>query len=177
MARGYARHLQEGRDAINLTDDGMKTARTYGLAWQSPAGALTVYEDNGTITAVDFGFRNSGLPADTPLLREAQRQISAYLNGRLRAFDLPYDISCGTAFQQKVWKALSEIPYGETATYADIAQSVGNIRAVRAVGMANHCNPLPLIIPCHRVIGKDGSLMGYAGGPAIKKYLLDLEQK
>lgn len=154
----------------------MNVTKTHGLTWESPVGALTIYEDKGLITAVDFGIRKAGQPADTPLLREAQRQLAAYFDGRLRTFDLPYDLSCGTAFQQAVWRALTEIPYGQTATYADIAQAVGNIRAVRAVGMANHCNPLPLIIPCHRVVGKNGSLTGYAGGLATKQFLLELEQ-
>lgn len=155
----------------------MKLIRTDGLTWKSPIGTLTVYEHNNSIIAIDFGKPDCMKASDSPLLHEAQRQLTAYLEGKLRTFDLPYDLSYGTAFQQKVWRALSEIPYGETATYSDIAERIGNSRAVRAVGMANHCNPLPIIIPCHRVIGKNGMLTGYAGGLLIKQFLLELERK
>lgn len=155
----------------------METGRTYGLTWQTPLGALTVCEKKERLTAVVFGRVQTEDAEESPLLKEARRQISAYLEGRLQTFDLPYDLSGGTTFQQEVWKALTRIPYGRTATYGDIATAVGNSRAVRAVGMANHRNPLPLIIPCHRVIGKDGSLTGYAGGLHIKKFLLELERK
>lgn len=155
----------------------MKAVQTYCLTWQSPAGVLTVCEHCERLTAVIFGEAKGAAAAETPLLAEARRQISAYLNGRLRTFDLPADLSCGTPFQQKVWTALTAIPYGRTATYADIAAATGNARAVRAVGMANHRNPLPIIIPCHRVIGRNGTLTGYAGGLPLKRFLLDLEQK
>lgn len=155
----------------------MKTATTYHLTWSTPFGELTVCENEEKLTAVIFGRMQMKPSADTPLLQEARKQISAYYEGRLRDFDLPYDVSCGTEFQQKVWQALTHIPYGHTATYSDIAATIGNSRAVRAVGMANHRNPLPIIIPCHRIIGRDGSLTGYAGGLHIKRFLLELEQK
>lgn len=154
----------------------MGTGLLHGLTWPTPLGELTVCEEGERLTAVIFGRLQAEGMADSPLLREARSQISAYLKGRLQTFDLPYDLSRGTAFQQEVWKALTRIPYGRTATYSDMAAAVGNIRAVRAVGMANHRNPLPLIVPCHRVVGKDGSLTGYAGGLHIKKFLLELEQ-
>lgn len=155
----------------------MKLIRTDGRTWQSPIGTLTVYEHNNCIIAIDFGNPDCMKTSDSPLLREAQRQITDYMEGKLQKFDLPYDLSCGTVFQRKVWQTLSEIPYGETATYSDIAERIGNPLAVRAVGMANHCNPLPIIIPCHRVIGKNGMLTGYAGGLTIKNFLLELERK
>ena len=98
-----------------------------------------------------------------------------YFQGHRKSFDVPYLLH-GTPFQEKVWKALCQIPYGQTRSYRDIAEYVNNPRAYRAVGMANHRNPLMLLVPCHRVIGADGSLGGYAGGVALKQYLLDLEK-
>jgi methylated-DNA-[protein]-cysteine S-methyltransferase len=112
---------------------------------------------------------------ETALLKDAHKQISEYLKGERRSFDLPLSPS-GTEFQQRVWKALTGIPYGETVTYEDIARKVGNEKACRAVGMANNRNPISLIIPCHRVIGKNGKLTGYGGGLGIKEYLLKLER-
>lgn len=101
-------------------------------------------------------------------------QLAAYFAGELRGFDLPL-APAGTAFQQRVWAALRSIPYGTTATYRQIAEAVGNPAATRAVGTANARNPLPIIVPCHRVIGTDGSLTGYAGGLEAKRHLLTLE--
>jgi methylated-DNA-[protein]-cysteine S-methyltransferase len=113
---------------------------------------------------------------DTPLLLEAGKQIKEYLSGERKYFDLPYQIN-GTEFQKKVWKALLEIPYGETRSYGEIARHIGKEKASRAVGMANNRNPLPIIIPCHRVIGFNGKLVGYGGGLHIKSWLLNLESK
>ena len=104
------------------------------------------------------------------------KQISEYLHGQRRNFDFPYELH-GTEFQKKVWDALRQIPYGETRTYKDIATVVGNPKASRAVGMANHKNPLMIVVPCHRVIGTGGKLVGYAGGLDMKKALLDLENE
>jgi O-6-methylguanine DNA methyltransferase len=106
--------------------------------------------------------------------REAAAQLAAYFAGQRRAFDLTLDLR-GTPFQKRVWEELAKIPYGETRSYQDIAIRVGNAKACRAVGMANHANPLPIIIPCHRVIGKHGSLIGYGGGLDLKSKLLRLE--
>jgi O-6-methylguanine DNA methyltransferase len=108
------------------------------------------------------------------VLREAAEQLQRYFSGKGHSFDLPLDIH-GTPFQQAVWKALLEIPYGETRSYAQVAAAVGRPRAARAVGMANGANPLPIVIPCHRVICSDGSLGGYGGGLALKEALLRLE--
>ncbi|MGL4931998.1 MAG: methylated-DNA--[protein]-cysteine S-methyltransferase [Aeromonas sp.] len=102
-------------------------------------------------------------------------QFQAYLAGRLQQFDLPM-AARGTPFQQAVWGALCDIPYGETVSYLEIAQAIGNPKAVRAVGAANGRNPLSIIVPCHRVIGRSGDLIGYAGGIPIKRWLLALEQ-
>lgn len=111
-----------------------------------------------------------------PLGEEAKRQIGEYFSHKRYTFELPYKLD-GTAFQNKVWHALTDIPYGETRSYQQIAQTIGNEKAVRAIGQANRCNPLPILIPCHRVIGKNGKLMGYAGPHSeMKEKLLALEK-
>ena len=107
---------------------------------------------------------------------EVQRQLDEYFSGERKKFDLPLRPN-GTKFQLADWMALQEIPYGETVSYGDIARAIGKPKAFRAVGMANHNNPISIIVPCHRVIGSDGKLTGYGGGLEIKRYLLDLEQK
>jgi len=112
---------------------------------------------------------------ETELIKEAARQFNEYLSGRLKVFNLKLNPK-GTEFQKKVWNALCAIPYGQTRSYRQIAEAIGNPKACRAVGMANHNNPIMCVIPCHRVIGSDGSLVGYGGGLQIKKYLLDLEK-
>jgi O-6-methylguanine DNA methyltransferase len=103
-------------------------------------------------------------------------QIVEYLNGARREFDLPLDLR-GTEFQRRVWATVAGIPYGETRTYADIARAIGKPKAVRAVGAANGANPLPLVVPCHRVLGSDGSLTGYGGGLDVKRQLLEMESQ
>jgi methylated-DNA-[protein]-cysteine S-methyltransferase len=113
------------------------------------------------------------LPADERLATLA-RELHAYLAGQLRSFTTPVDLH-GTDFQRQVWTALTRIPYGEVRSYADIAAAVGRPKAVRAVGATNGRNPVPVIVPCHRVIGKDGSLTGYAGGLDFKRLLLRVE--
>ena len=112
---------------------------------------------------------------ETPLLREAAKQIGEYFSGTRKAFDLPLSYH-GTPFQMADWGALLTIPYGETRSYRDIAEQIGNPKAYRAVGMANNRNPIGIIIPCHRVIGHDGGMVGYGGGLPIKTYLLELER-
>ncbi len=110
-----------------------------------------------------------------PVLVETERQLSEYFAGQRQQFDLPIYMQ-GTAFQQQVWQALQTIPFGETRSYSDIAQQIDNPQAVRAVGAANGRNPLSIVVPCHRVIGRQGQLTGFAGGLDAKKYLLALEQ-
>ncbi len=105
------------------------------------------------------------------LLTEAREQLTAYFAGRLRSFDVPLAPN-GTDFQRRVWSALREIPFGTTISYADLARRVSNVAAVRAVGAANGRNPIPIIVPCHRVIGSDGSLTGFGGGLPRKQWLL-----
>ena len=147
----------------------------------SPIGPLSLVEENGALAAVRW---NVDLPRDaapmalpaTPLLRQAAAELTAYFAGQLREFTVPLAPK-GTSFQQKVWAALREIPYGETRSYKEIAAMVGNEKACRAVGMANNRNPLPIFIPCHRVVGADGKLVGYAGGLDVKTFLLNLEKE
>jgi len=107
-------------------------------------------------------------------LPELRRQLAEYLAGRRRDFDLPLDLA-GTEFQKLCWQELLRIPFGETRTYGELARSIGRPAAVRAVGQANHDNPIGVVVPCHRVIGADGSLTGYGGGLAMKRALLELE--
>jgi len=114
--------------------------------------------------------------ASNPLLGRAIDQLRRYFAGELREFDMPLDMQ-GTAFQKRVWDALLKIPYGETRSYGHVANTIGAPKAVRAVGAANGRNPVPIIVPCHRVIGAGGSLTGYGGGLPLKRFLLDLESR
>lgn len=159
----------------------MKYTQQYDLPL---IGGVSLVEEEGRILALDLirkdgGVKSGPLAADvareeTPLLREARRQLEAYLEGRLRDFDLPL-APRGTPFQLKVWRALTRIPYGETRSYKQIAEAVDCPKGCRAVGMANNRNPISIVIPCHRVIGADGALVGYGGGLPIKECLLRLE--
>ena len=135
-------------------------------------GALTLTASADAITGVRFGAQ--GARDASALLDAAEAQLHEYFARTRRTFDLPLDPR-GTAFELRVWAALCTIPYGETRSYGTIAAAIGSPRAARAVGMANHRNPLPILIPCHRVIGADGSLTGYAGGLETKRRLLALE--
>ena len=141
----------------------------------SPAGLLTATEENGAIVSLHFGGERE-TPPQTPLLQEVQRQLTAYFSGALREFDLPL-APRGTPFQCAVWRALREIPYGEVRSYGEIAAAIGKPNACRAVGMACHVNPIAIVVPCHRVVGKSGALTGYAAGVERKRVLLALEQK
>jgi len=137
-------------------------------------GKMTLTACDDALIAVRLGESGPGEQRDTPLLVQAERQMLEYLAGERRAFTLPLSLQ-GTPFQQQVWQALRDIPYGETRTYGQIAQTLGNAKACRAVGMANNKNPLLIIVPCHRVIGANGALTGYAAGLHVKEELLKLE--
>ena len=139
----------------------------------SPLGNLLLTGDGEAVTGLCWR-ESAGRRSDCPVLREAAAQLEAYFRGELRAFTVPLRPS-GTAFQQAVWAALREIPFGETRSYGQLAAAIGRPRAARAVGQANHRNPICIFIPCHRVIGADGALTGYAEGPARKRFLLALE--
>ncbi len=147
--------------------------------YDSPLGKITIVEEGSAITQLYF---SSEVPyhdtpcSETALLKKAVLQLDEYFAGKRKSFDLPLAPG-GTAFQQKVWRALQLIPYGQTRSYRQIAKAAGNEKAARAVGMANNRNPLAIVIPCHRVIGSDGKLVGYGGGLDKKAYLLDLEKK
>ena len=141
-------------------------------------GRIAITEKDGKITNVYITSKEllqDTQLCETPLLKEAARQLKSYFAGELKEFSLPLEPS-GTDFMKQVWAALCGIPYGKTATYGEIAERVGRPKAARAVGLANNRNPIPIFIPCHRVIGADGSLTGYAGGLDMKKKLLDLEK-
>ena len=146
--------------------------------YDTTIGKIGIAEDGTFITNVYFedekGAKDANL-IETPLLKEAANQINEYFNGDRKNFELPISPS-GTEFQKSVWNALQEIPYGETRSYKEIAIVIGNEKACRAVGMANNKNPISIIIPCHRVIGTNGKLVGYAGGLKVKDYLLSMEK-
>lgn len=149
------------------------------MSWtelETPVGRLQVEEQDGAITAIHFGddLDSSARDDEQPLLVEAVKQLRQYFAGDRRVFELPLELR-GSQFQQRVWAALQDIPFGETRSYVDIAEAIEKPGASRAVGSANGANPLPVIIPCHRVIAADGSLGGYSGGLSIKQQLLEIE--
>ncbi len=152
----------------------MNISRSY---CQSPLGILEISCSENNLVGLKF-VEQELLPSSPNLPRlhqEVRHQLKAYFEGKRKSFDLPFGFS-GTDFQKKVWQALIEIPYGETRTYQDIAKAIGNPKAARAVGMANNKNSIAIVVPCHRVIGSNGKLTGYAGGLEIKAKLLRLEQ-
>lgn len=152
----------------------------------SPIGPLTLVTENGKLTGLymdvarhepdeaTLGERVS--VDDDPVLRSAASQLSAYFDGELTTFDLPLSME-GSGFQAAVWAGLQGIPYGETISYGELARRIGQPSASRAVGLANGRNPISIVVPCHRVIGSNGSLTGYGGGLPRKQYLLALEQR
>ena len=141
---------------------------------KTPIGNIGIRADESGVCALVF--RPDGDQNDaSPLLDWAQRELEEYFAGRRRDFSVPLSIA-GTPFQQKVWRALCAIPYGETRSYGEIAKAIGNDKAARAVGMANNKNPIGILIPCHRVVGANGKLVGYAGGMEKKEFLLELER-
>jgi methylated-DNA-[protein]-cysteine S-methyltransferase len=143
---------------------------------ETPIGPVGIESNDDCLTQVTFQARGrvGGIPRKG-ILAETARQLDAYFSHRLREFDLPL-APRGTTFQLDVWNTLQKIPYGKTWSYADLAKRIGRPDAVRAVGAANGRNPLPIIIPCHRVIGSNGQLVGFGGGLPIKRWLLELEQ-
>ena len=146
----------------------------YQYSYETKLGSVTFVEEDGTLLAISTHRTFTATVMETPFIKEAYRQFSEYLTGERKSFDLPFKLT-GTDFQNRVWKALCEIPYGETRSYKQIAEAIGNPKAVRAVGMANNRNPLLVLVPCHRVIGCNGQLVGYAAGLNKKQFLLHLE--
>jgi len=159
-----------------------KVKAVYYATYESPVGPLLLAGEPNALHRVSFESSKRSTPpgADWKLdkkpFAEVIRQLQAYFRGELKEFDLPLAM-VGTEFQLRVWNALRAIPYGETISYAQLAERIGNPKAVRAVGLANGSNPIPIIVPCHRVIGSDGSLTGFGGGLSTKKMLLELENK
>jgi methylated-DNA-[protein]-cysteine S-methyltransferase len=154
----------------------------YYTTFESPVGPLLLAGDSLALRQVSFRSSKRSAPPqadwrqDQKPFAEVVRQLQAYFGGELKEFDLPLAME-GTEFQLRVWNALRAIPYGETISYTQLAGRIGNPKAVRAVGLANGSNPIPIIVPCHRVIGSDGSLTGFGGGLSTKKMLLELENK
>lgn len=163
------RFYEEGRGKI------LKKYAVYSFK----IGEIVVMEEDGFLT--DLFIRNGkrefyGIQEETLVLRQTADELEKYFSGKLKSFTVPVALH-GTPFQRTVWQALREIPYGETRTYQQIAEDIGNPKACRAVGAANGRNPIWIIIPCHRVIGKDGGMTGYAGGLEAKGFLLELEKE
>ncbi|MCY7905156.1 methylated-DNA--[protein]-cysteine S-methyltransferase [Bacillus inaquosorum] len=157
----------------------------YYTTAETPLGEIIIAEEDGRITRLFLSQEDwmdwkesvqNTEHMETPYLAEAKKQLHEYFAGERKTFSLPLSQK-GTPFQQKVWEALAMIPYGESRSYADIAAAVGSPKAVRAVGQANKRNDLPIFVPCHRVIGKNSALTGYAGSKTdIKAFLLNIEQ-
>lgn len=144
--------------------------------YETSIGILTLGCIGNDIVLCAFGYQDmEGRHEETLCLKNAFLQLQEYLSGKRQSFQLTYRFLNGTSFQQKVWRELLKIPYGEVRTYQDIAKKIGSPRAYRAVGHANHCNPIAIMIPCHRVIGVSRHLIGYAGGIDKKIFLLELE--
>jgi len=138
---------------------------------------LSFYEEDGKIVKIEFGHctRDENY-IETKVIKDAYEEICEYLNGTRKYFDFPIEMS-GTNFEKKVYRALLNIPYGTLKTYKDIAVEIGHDKAYRAVGLANHKNNLPIVVPCHRVVGSNGKLTGFAGGLDVKQALIDLEKE
>jgi methylated-DNA-[protein]-cysteine S-methyltransferase len=164
----------------------MQTGLRSHAVVDSPIGPLTLVADDGKLSGLYMEVRGHepdpaglGVPGtidDDPVLVTAAEQLKAYFAGELTSFDLPLSMD-GTGFQQTVWASLQEIPYGQTISYGELARRIGQPTASRAVGLANGRNPVSIVVPCHRVVGSNGSLTGYGGGLDRKRYLLSLEQR
>ncbi len=160
-----------------------KNAKKYVKSIETPLGSLNLVADDRFLLYAAFG-NEAGFPfprerivyQSNPILAQAEHELARYFAGELRAFSVPFQIS-GTDFQKEVWQALTRIPYGQTMSYEAIACQIGRPRSCRAVGQANNRNPLSIIVPCHRVIGKNGGLVGYGGGLDRKSWLLNLESQ
>ena len=147
------------------------------LHFQSPIGTICIEECNGAIVALYIEESYDGLQdSETDLLKKTKGQLEEYFRGQRQQFDVPIALE-GTVFQHKVWEALQTIPYGKTCSYKEIAERIGKPNACRAVGGANNKNPILIIVPCHRVIGANGDLVGFGEGLDVKSYLLELEKQ
>ena len=148
---------------------------TYTTVLKSPIGKLLITSDGEAITGLHMEpHPNVQSAGEDKIVQKAAKQLREYFDGKRTTFDLPLNLE-GTTFQKQVWKALCKIPFGKTISYAELARRVGNPNACRAVGLANGRNPVGIVVPCHRVIGANGTLTGYGGGLNRKKFLLELE--
>jgi methylated-DNA-[protein]-cysteine S-methyltransferase len=151
--------------------------------FKTPLGELLLVADESALTGIYFsGHKHSPQVEKTwtlntrhPVLQQAEKELKEYFQGKRNSFSFPMN-SVGTAFQKKIWKEIARIPFGKTATYSDLAKKAGSPKAVRAAGAATGRNPLSIVVPCHRVMGKNGAITGYAGGLDRKQHLLDLEK-
>lgn len=174
-------HHNEAGTQATLTPKDQVNAMYYSKL-QSPLGPLLLEANDSGLCALTFaaGRRavrlEPGATQDGAPFTETIRQLQAYFRGELEEFDLPLAL-IGTPFQLRVWERLQAIPYGQTISYGELAEQIGKPKAARAVGLANGSNPIPIIIPCHRVIGSDGRLTGYGGGLSIKEKLLSFESR
>ncbi|NCC80853.1 MAG: methylated-DNA--[protein]-cysteine S-methyltransferase [Clostridia bacterium] len=151
----------------------------YLFFYQFPIGTIGIGETEGCISDIIFSEKDTPPEyeiKETPVILESKKQLEEYFAGTRKCFDLPIKFTKGTDFQKKIWETLLKIPYGETCSYKKIAEMAGHPKASRAVGGANNKNPISIIVPCHRVIGANGSLVGYGGGLNIKEALLNLEK-
>lgn len=149
------------------------------MQFESILGTIWLDANQEALIGISYTPIDENPLANQEILQTAKKQLLEFLAGARKNFDVPYAFEFGTAFQQAVWQALTEIPYGETCSYLDVAKKIQNPKAVRAIGQANRNNPLPILVPCHRVIGKNGKLIGYSGsseeGLKIKEQLLVIE--
>lgn len=144
---------------------------------RTPVGHLKITTSDVALLKIDFVSSSPKIIAvlnQPQILQDCQQQLLEYFDGKRKKFELKLDLA-GTEFQNKVWQALQKIKFGQTASYKDIAKLINTPNGFRAVGMANNKNPIPIVVPCHRIIGANGDLVGYAGGLKIKKWLLDFE--
>ncbi|MDP8269452.1 MAG: methylated-DNA--[protein]-cysteine S-methyltransferase [Candidatus Tenebribacter davisii] len=153
----------------------MIETKLYYRNFMGPIGDLTLISDGHSLIEIKFGPVTNTVNSNKPILLETEKQLSEYFKKERKVFSIKLD-PIGTEFQLTVWNKLLQIPYGETISYQELASRIGKKNASRAVGNANGKNPIPIIIPCHRVIRKNGSFGGYAGGLKVKKYLLELEK-
>lgn len=144
----------------------------------SPVGLLEITAEENAVTGLYFAGGNGNREEENTcgILKDCIKQLTEYFSGKRKIFDINVN-PAGTQFQKSVWNELLKIPFGETVSYGEIAKRIGNTKSVRAVGLANGSNPISIIIPCHRIIGKNGSLVGYGGGIENKRFLLELEKK
>lgn len=143
---------------------------------KSPVGLLEIKFNEEEVTSIFFVEESEAADKPNKIFRECKKQLTEYFKGERRTFDFPFR-QTGSAFQKKVWNELAKIPFGKTISYLQLAKGIGDVKAIRAAASANGKNKLPIVVPCHRVIGSDGTLVGYAGGLSRKQFLLEHEAK